>query len=128
MGPKAPGGVNPPAPGPASAADGTRNPRWGWRYGPPGLGEGLGRGDPAEGCGGERRLPLARVRVGSPGGRTLAAYGTQGPRWGEPPGPRSRVRARWDPKPALGLAIRAAAAGRRGSGGAIRRGDLATGC
>ena len=40
---------------------------------------------------------------------------------GETPGPRSRGRARWDPQPALGLAIRPAGAWARASGGAIRR-------
>ena len=50
-----------------------------------------------------------------------AAYGTQAPRWGETPGPRSRDRARWDPEPALGLAIRPAGAWARVSGGPIRR-------
>src|SRR5205807_1520699 len=37
------------------------------------------------------------------------------------PGPRSRVRAGWDPKPALGLVIRPSGVWARASGGTIRR-------
>src|SRR5262249_27606056 len=40
-------------------------------------------------------------------GSPRAGYGTQAPRWGETPAPGPRVRARWDPEPALELAIRA---------------------
>jgi hypothetical protein len=66
--------------------------------------------------GGEGIVPLARLCVGCQAGeawgvrlgRHRAAYGTKRPRWGKAPGPRSRIRARWDPKPALGLAIRRA--------------------
>jgi hypothetical protein len=40
---------------------------------------------------------------------------------GETPRPPVRGRARWDPEPALGLAIRLVGARARASGGAIRR-------
>jgi hypothetical protein len=55
------------------------------------------------------------------------AIGPKGPRWGESPGPRSRDRARWDPEPALGLAIRGCGGWERGSGAAIPAEDLAGG-
>jgi len=57
------------------------------------------------------------------------AIGPKGPRWGETPGPRSRGRGRWDPQPALGLAIRPEAAvvggfGRSDPGGQSVRGAV----
>jgi hypothetical protein len=70
MGPKAPGGGKGPAPGPASATRWDPDPRWASRSGRRRPVQGLGRGDPAEGRGGERGLPLARVRVASQGSET----------------------------------------------------------
>ena len=50
----------------------------------------------------QRINPAIRGLSGSP----LGADGTQAPGWGTSPGTRSGVRARWDPNPALGLAMR----------------------
>jgi len=50
----------------------------------------------------------SRIRVCP--GPPSRPMGPKPPRWGEPP-PRSRSRGRWDPEPALGLAIRLASTG-----------------
>ena len=57
---------------------------------------------------------LGSVRV------PLSAIGPKTPRWGERPRPPSRDQGRWDPKPALGLAMRPAAASGRRVGGRSR--------
>jgi hypothetical protein len=57
MGPKAPGGGKPPAPGPAFAPIWDPNPRWASRSGRRRSGQGLGRGDLAEGWGGAGDCP-----------------------------------------------------------------------
>jgi hypothetical protein len=61
-----------------------------------------------------------RVCLGPP----ARPMGPKAPGGGKTPAPGSRVRTRWDPKPALGLAIRPVAHGSMGLG----RGDPAGGC
>jgi hypothetical protein len=57
-------------------------------------------------------LPLARAGAwGVRAGGHPRGLWDPSPRWGETPGPLSRIRARWDPQSALGLAIRAARLG-----------------
>ena len=104
MGPKAPGGGN--RPGPRS------------RPGQMGPEPALGRAIPARAGGGGRG-----GRGGARGGWVWSRARPMGPKapgGGKPPGPRSRDRARWDPEPALGLAIRPSGAWARASGTAIR--------